>query len=522
MAAAAELVARWRDVGPAAWAEGEYGWIAENGQPIRLADWQRAALGAWWANRETVTTFAISNVKKTGKTFTNAALLCWRWLALPGEHFAVGNDLDQSAGRQFREIAAMVARNPYLRGNVKAGKSELLFRPTGSTITALPVDAAGNAGANHLTASHTEAWGIMLEGGIRAYEELTPLPLGAYGDEYRPLRIVDSYAGYIGESETWHQLVDAGLAGEPLSETWPLYLFGGLLLFHAEGAEARARCFLGTPAQAARYYAEQRRTLRPMAWQRMHENARTSGAEQFIAEADWLAIEDAALAPLLPGRETPLYVGLDLGTKSDYAAVVGVVPSGPERARLALHRIWKPTPGQPVSLADVRDTLMALHHDYWLAGVFYDPSQAALLAEELRGEHLHMIEVPQSLPELGPRGLKLWEAIRDKKLSTYPSDELRAAAVAAVAKEVPQGLHITKGGSRARKIDPIAALSFALPAALGAGSSRAGALGAANGALSVPSTWHNAQPSAEQAAVGRDFRRGLRQQYVRRRFERRY
>jgi hypothetical protein len=70
---------------------------------------------------------------------------------------------------------------------------------------------------------------------------------------------------------------------------------------------------------------------------------------------------------------------------------------------------------------------------------------------------------------LGPRGLKLWESIRDRQLSSYPSDELRAAATAAVAKEVPQGLHITKGANKARKIDPVAALSFVLPAALGGG-----------------------------------------------------
>ncbi len=460
------LVNEWRALGPIAWAEGPYGWIGEDGRPVRLADWQRAVLAAWWAHRGAVSTLAISNVKKTGKTALNAFLLAWRWLALPGEHFAVGNDLDQSAGRQFAEIAKMVQRHPYLRGHCTVGKKQLIFKPTGSAITALPVDAAGNAGANHLTASHTEAWAIIYEAGIRAYEELTPPPLGAYGDEFQPLRVVDSYAGYEGESETWHQLVDAGLAGNVVGGDWPIYLVGGLLLFHMDGAEARERCFLGTLTQAQRYYADQRRQLRPMAWQRQHENTRTTGAEQFIAEADWRAIEDAALAPMPPNADIKLYAGLDLGTKSDYAAVVGVTPNGIDRARIALHRIWKPTPGQPVSLAAVREYLKALNAHYWLAGVYYDPSQAALLAEELRGAGLHMIEVPQSLPELGPRGLKLWEAIRDRKLTSYPSDELRAAATAAVAKEVPQGLHITKGASKARKIDPIAALSFALPAAL--------------------------------------------------------
>jgi phage terminase large subunit-like protein len=112
---------------------------------------------------------AVSNIKKTGKTFVNAVLLCWRWLVLPGEqHFCVGNDFDQSASRQFQEIAAMVRRNEYLRKNTTITARVITFRPTGSTIQALAVDAAGNAGNQE---DFTEAWGIIYEGGI-GHEEL--------------------------------------------------------------------------------------------------------------------------------------------------------------------------------------------------------------------------------------------------------------------------------------------------------------------------------------------------------------
>ena len=204
---------------------------------------------AWWNYRDVITTLAISNIKKTGKTFVNAVLLAWRWLALPGEHFAIGNDFDQSASRQFQEIAEMVRRNEYLRRNVKATARQLVFEPTGSTIQALAVDAAGNAGANHLTASHTEAWGIIYEGGIRAYEELTPPPGILYG--LSTLRICDSYAGFEGESETWHKLVDRGLKGERVSDEWPIFINNGLMLFHIDGLDAQERCFRGTPKQAA-------------------------------------------------------------------------------------------------------------------------------------------------------------------------------------------------------------------------------------------------------------------------------
>ena len=122
-----KLIEQWRELGPARWAEHAYGWVGLDGKPITLEDWQRAALMAWWEHRADVTTFAISNVKKTGKTLTDAILTAWRWLALPGEHFCAANDLDQSQSRQFRMVARMAERHPILSKQVKVTKSVLLF-----------------------------------------------------------------------------------------------------------------------------------------------------------------------------------------------------------------------------------------------------------------------------------------------------------------------------------------------------------------------------------------------------------
>ena len=462
-----ELVTEWRGMGPVRWAEGPFGWIGADGQPIRLEPWQRAALSAWWEWREQVSALAISSIKKTGKTLLNAVLLAWRWLALPGEHFAAGNDLDQSAGRQFSMIAEMVKRHDFLRRNCDVGKKLITFRPTGSTIAALAVDAAGNAGANHTSASHTEAWGLMYESGRRAWEELTPPPGRFYG--LPALRIVDSYAGFEGKgdgaSETWHTLVDRGLAGERLPGEWPVFLAGGLLLLHLGGEEAQARCFRGTPEEARAYYDDQRATLRDGAYRRQHLNERVSGAEAFITGEQWDGCADPALTPLPPSKDAPLFVGVDLAVKGDDAAVVALGGDGPHRARVAWHRVWHTSKAAPLNLEAVANYLRAQAQAYRLAGVYFDPSQAQLLAAQLRRDGLPMLEVPQTLGELGPRGTALFEAIRDGRLRAYPSDELRQAAMNASAKEVSTGLHLVNTSGR-RKIDAIVALSFALPAAL--------------------------------------------------------
>ena len=256
-----DLVGTWGGMSPASWAQHEYGWIMEDGKSISLYPWQRAVLDVWYQHRETVSTLAISCIKKSGKTSLNAILLAWRWLTLPGEHFACANDMDQAAGRQFSMISEMIRRHPILAKHVKISTSRLTFIPTGSTLIALAVDAAGNAGANHSTASHTEAWGVRHESGVRSWEELTPPPGRRNG--FPALRVADSYAGWQGESAVWHQLVDRGLAGERVDSDWPIFLDAGLMLFHADGDAAQSLCFPGTESERKTYYEEQRRTLRP-------------------------------------------------------------------------------------------------------------------------------------------------------------------------------------------------------------------------------------------------------------------
>ncbi len=226
-------------------------------------------------------------------------------------------------GRQFQQIAEMAKRNQFLRHNVKQSGKQLIFTPTGSTITALAVDAAGNAGANHLTASHTEAWGIIYEAGIRAYEELTPPP-GRFLS-FPALRICDSYAGYEGESKIWHNLVDQGIAGELVDKNWPIYVAGGVLAFHMGGEEAQKRCFRGKASEAATYFADQRLQLRNGTYLRFHENQRVSGTESFIQMEWWDSCTDSEHRPLLSRMEQyRLCVGVDGAIKNDSAAVVAV------------------------------------------------------------------------------------------------------------------------------------------------------------------------------------------------------
>jgi len=359
----------------------------------------------------------------------------------------------------------MVRRNAYLRSNCRVTRSQIEFLPTGSTITALATDAAGNAGANHLTASHTEAWGIIYEAGIRAYEELTPPPGVFYG--FPPMRIADSYAGFLGESDTWHNLVDRGLKGDRLSGDWPIYKNGGLLLFHMEGEEARQRCFRGTPEQAKVFYADQKADLRDGTFLRLHANKRATGEERFIPLEEWDLCVDPEYRPQLPNKSRSLYVAIDGSYKHDSAACVGVIyDTETLRVDLALHRIWYPTPEEPLDIdATIGDYLRFLEKSYYLRLVRYDPYQLHDLSTRLAGEGLPMDEYPQTVGNLTAMGQNLFDLIKAGNLRTYPAEDLRLQVSHAVAVQGSRGWKISKEKT-SFKIDAVVALAMAALAAV--------------------------------------------------------
>jgi hypothetical protein len=467
-----------------AWAEHAYGWLGEDGQPIRLADWQRAVLEAYWAHRADVSTLLISTVKKAGKTFVDSLLTSWRWLTIPSVHFVVGNDKDQSAELQITMIGAMVRRHPVLRRVCRVTRSQITLEPTGSRLVSLPMDYAGASGANFATVSLTEIWAFAYEHAQRLYEELTPIP----GD---CLRIIDSYAGFEGEAHVLRRVWDRGISGDLVSDEWPIYLSGGQLSYVHQGEDAQRRCWRGTDAERAAYYREQRATLRPMTYRRLHLNQWASGEEQFVSESQIDACTVSDLEPLAPGTRSsrggatlqvamvrhrgyggpvpkprepegpelsPVVVGLDVATKQDHTGIVGLCWDFSEkRARLAWHAVFRP----PVELGAVEAFLLRQGRDYTLGPIVYDPFQAQFLAQRLQAAGLVVREYLQTVPNLRRVAEALYSLINSRRLVLYRNDVIRAHLLNAHAKATGDGGYRLVKASQGRKIDLAIALAMA-------------------------------------------------------------
>lgn len=314
-----------------------------------------------------------STVKQSGKS-TWAAMVA-RWYAETQlrrqELYTLGNDQDQAKLRSFREIRWSIEETPgfdskrdILPGEWVLQKTQMKCLLTGTEIRALSVDAKGEAGGKPAIQIWTELWGFEDEGSLRFWDELTPIP--TIPDSFR---IVETYAGYEGESELLRSQYDLGKEGHQLTEgelrarTGIAHAFeeavedddpvpiwenraASLVMYWDEGPNARRMPWLkGERGEA--YYREQEKQLTPNAYRRLHFNEWTASTMGFVQPEHWDACQED-LPPLLPGDRTPLVLGVDAATTGDSFAIVAVSrhpDAGRHQEHVAVRRvrIWKPS-----------------------------------------------------------------------------------------------------------------------------------------------------------------------------------
>lgn len=314
-----------------------------------------------------------STIKQSGKS--TIAGLIERWYAETqrrmSELYCIGNDMDQAKTRSFREIRQSIELTPgfdkardRLPGewNLETKETMRCLR-TGTVIRALPVDPKGEAGGKPALQTWTELWGIDTVDGQRFWDELTPIP--TIPDS---MRVVETYAGYLQESELLYQIYMNGMAGHQLTSGelsertgCPLGVFeespnpddlipvwentaAEMLMYWDSGPNAR-RMPWQKDERGKRYYQQQELDLLPQAFQRLHLNEWVTSTSSFIQKEHWNACFDARFSePVEPGDRTPLVVGVDAATTGDCFAIV-VVSRHPDRhddVAVRAAKIWNP------------------------------------------------------------------------------------------------------------------------------------------------------------------------------------
>lgn len=314
--------------------------------------------------------YIYSTVKKSGKTSIAALIARWiteRWGGM-NEVYTVANDLDQSRGLVYDKILKSIQLDPrYDRSRDEIpGEWDIIRRdathlPSRSTIKPLSGDYKGQAGMNPTATFWSELWGYTLEGSQRLWDELTPVPTRP-----RSIRYVETYAGFLGESQLLIEQYEIGtdpargairLTREDVPD-WPGSETGALPLYvnpsarqftYWDDGEVARRM----PWQTEGYYQSEAIALRPEAFDRLHLNLWVSPVNTMMPIEWWdscLARADEPV-PTQIDPDEPLICSADASVSGDCtgATLVSRFRGDTEKVVLRRSALWTPRAGSTIN-----------------------------------------------------------------------------------------------------------------------------------------------------------------------------
>ena len=394
--------------------------------------------------------------KKSGKTGFAALHMLTTVLLFGGrfaEAYALANDLEQATSRVFQAIRRIVEASPLLMREAKITADKIVFPAFyNATISAIASDYASAVGANPTISCFDELWAFTSERSRRLWDEMVPPPTRKIA-----CRLTTTYAGFSGESILLEELHKRGLAQPQVGPS--LYAGDGLLMaWHHEPV---------APWQTESWLAEMRRSLRTNQFLRMVENRFVTSESAFVPMAAWDRCVDPRIGATVGNRGLPIYIGVDASTKHDSSGVVATTwDEGAQQVRLVFHRVFQPTPEQPLDFeATIETTLLDLQKRFNVARVLFDPYQMQATAQRLTRAGLNIEEFPQSPANLTAASQNLFELINGGNIVCYPDAGMRLAVSRAVAVESSRGWRIAKE-KQSHKIDVVVALAMSAYAAV--------------------------------------------------------
>ncbi|MBE0573868.1 hypothetical protein IH575_03130 [Candidatus Dojkabacteria bacterium] len=389
-------------------------------------------------------TLLFSTIKKSGKSAIAAAIGAWYAEVCPAgsEIYVIANDLEQAEGRVMRDIKYWALTRSY-----KVNKYEVEL-PNGTTIKVLAQSYKSVAGSRHALTLFDELWGITTEFTRRTYEEMTPVPTIPWS-----LRFIATYAGFIGESDLLWELYVNGV-GKDEHDDGRGKIIRGLINYPCWENGKQFTYWNHEPTmpwQTPEYYAEQRESLRPAAYLRLHENRWVTTHEEFIP-MEWWDYAAAQMGDSIelwlehPYRGFPLYIGVDAAPKRDSTAVVACCYDASKGAIIEVyHKIWTPIPEQQLDLdATLKTELIQLYTKFNVVSINYDPAHLYQLMLQLGQMGYPVREFGQTQGNMIKASQNLYDLLKFRRLWTYKDDEARTHVQNTVAQSESTGFRIVK------------------------------------------------------------------------------
>lgn len=425
------------------------------------------------------TTIIYSCPKKSGKTATGGLYTLWfAWNeGAPTEIYVLANDEEQAQGRIFSAVWKSMYYTPAMKALIPSpipGKThDRILLPNGTFIQTLPNDAATAAGSNHSLTIYSELWAFTSDRAQKLWDELTPVPT-----RKNSVRFVETYAGTIEESKILWNLYTNTVKPENLlypdgfevNGQWydwqlPVYVDAASRTYAYWDEQHRMPWQLESPE----YYKEQKKSLHPAAYARLHENKWVSSQTSFITAEMWDRCEFDPADPIWDiAVGLPETFACDASTKKDHTALVSVAYEPTKGLYfLKFHDHWTPEHDTVIgrAIVDLEETLQTkIRHQYHVRkanGVYYDPYQLHSIATTMQKQGYSMFEFPQMGPRIKADN-NLYDLIAQKRLIVYPAPDLREHVLNAKIKLYDDGrVRLTKGGQGVNKIDLGVTLSMA-------------------------------------------------------------
>jgi len=347
-------------------------------------------------------------------------------------------DADQAD--ELRKAAKDVLRlNPWLGERIEIRAWKIVCKATGSECEIISADVAGSHGARPDVLILNELSHVTKqEFAENLFDNAAKVPNG--------IAIIATNAGFTG---TW-QFRWRGIAES--SSRWQMHIYSqpSPWLSEDEMTEAEQR------NSRSRYL-------------RLWHGVWSSGTGDALDTDDIFAAVDDSLAPLTDQRDGLAFVaGLDLGIKQDHSALIVLAREATtQRIRLARCQSWAPdaTTGK-VDLEAVEAAVLEAHREFDLTGCYYDPYQAALMAQRLEKQSVPMSEYPFTGSNLTKMASTLLDVFRSRRVDLYREPKLVADLQRLSIEEKSYGYKLTATRDENGHADTAIALAIALPSAL--------------------------------------------------------
>lgn len=449
---------------PIEWIQSEF-YIPELNGPIELYPYQIAAL------RESQAKDAEGNfkynlivwgdIKKSAKSSIAAAIALYRAFHTKwGSVKIIANDLKQADSRVAFYLRRAIELNPRMT-NIKQANYKTTL-PNHTTIEAIPIDPAGEAGGNDDFICFSELWAAKHKALESMWSEMTISPM-KFG---KSQRWVETYAGFSGESPILERLYERGIKGERLDLSYEDNDLADLEVYRQGGMLMLWNTVPRLPWQTSQYYASEEEVLLPTEFRRIHKNEWIGSVSKFVEKVWWDSCLE--LLPSLDSRE-PCVLALDAATGGEstapadcFAAIlVSRHPVRREHIAVRYCGVWQAEKGRLLDYAPIEAEIRRLLDSFSIVEVAYDKTELHYFMSRLRQEGIANTKAFSQASDRLVADKQLRDLIISRHIS-HDGNPLLAQHIdnANVVNHGKDGIRLVKR-SPDKKIDSAVALSMA-------------------------------------------------------------